>query len=161
MVRRSLMETLLLDEPSENLGEFLQRDEAGDFFDEVGERFFDELQNGAHFLDADEIAGVLAVEVGEVEDHHFERLPEFDAGFLQDLLILLSTQTEGWPKTVFDRGEGDVVAAQGLGRFVDKKSSLRGFCRGRSGTSLRRIGIFIGFQVGRVGPDVDAGEADA
>ena len=49
---------------------------------EVGVGFFDELENPSDLLDPDEVGGVLAVEVGEVEDHHVEGLPEFDARFV-------------------------------------------------------------------------------
>ncbi len=42
-----------------------------------------------HFLDADELARVLAVEFGKVEDHHFHAGPETDACALENLLIFL------------------------------------------------------------------------
>ena len=98
---------LLLDEAAENLGEFLQRDQTGDLFDEIGKRFFEEFEDAAHLLDADELGGVLAVKVGEVEDHHVERLPILDARFFHDLLVLLHRpRSEGWPRVLFEVVKG-------------------------------------------------------
>ena len=73
---------------------------------EIGKRFFDEFQNAPDFLDADKIAGVLPVEIGEVEDHHIEGLPEFDPRFLQNFLIFAIDPNGGLSDIILCRVKG-------------------------------------------------------
>ena len=78
---------LLLDEAAEISVSFWSGTRRVTSLIEIGERFFDEFEDRAHFLDSDEFAGVLAVELREVEDHHFKACPIADACLLEDFLV--------------------------------------------------------------------------
>jgi hypothetical protein len=109
---------LLLHQPAQNFGELLQGDQSRDFFDQIGERLFDEFQNSAHLLDADEFACVLPVELGQVQDHHFQARPVTDVGFLQNRLVFFFDPQARHPHRSGEQREGEVVAAERFVGFV-------------------------------------------
>ena len=64
---------------------------------------------------------------------------------------LVSTQREGWPKTVLSRGEGDVIAAEGFGVSLVEQMLFEDFAADDR-DFIEVDGIFIGFKVRGIGP---------